>query len=223
MSEGTIGIVNVHAAGIDIGSEKIFISVPDGSVRNFPTFTESYEEAVAYLRLHEVTTIAMEATGVYWIAFYEMLEAAGFEVCVVNAAYVRHVPGRKSDVSDCEWLRQLHTHGLLRPSFIPADKVRELRSYVRLRDDHISLSAQHVQHMHKALELMNLKLQTVISQIQGASGMRVLRAIIGGGREPQKLFALLVQRNFTRNGVKRVSSMKVKSIAEQIFLITPSG
>ena len=217
--KGIIGIVNAHAAGIDIGSEKIFISVPDGPVRNFPTFTESYEEAVEYLRSHKVTTIAMEATGVYWIAFYEMLEAAGFEVCVVNAAYVRHVPGRKSDVSDCEWLRQLHTHGLLRPSFIPPDKIRELRSYVRLRDDHISLAAQHVQHMHKALELMNLKLQTVISQIQGASGMRVLRAIIGGERDPQKLLALCDKQIVAHKAKEVVASLKGNYRGEHIFAL----
>ncbi|MCH8960984.1 MAG: transposase [Bacteroidetes bacterium] len=132
----------------------------------------------------------MEATGIYWLPLYEILEAAGIEVFLVNGAHVKNVPGRKSDVLDCQWIEQLHSCGLLRKSFIPEAKIRQLRTYLRLRDDHIELGAMHIQHMQKALELMNIKLHRVISQIQGKSGLRIVEAMLAGERDAEALTAL---------------------------------
>jgi transposase len=186
--------IHPHAAGIDIGSRKIFVALAGEEPCSFDTFTAGFEAAGAYLRERGVKTVAMEATGVYWVALYEVLEAAGMEVCVVNGAHARNLPGRKSDVSDSQWLAELHAHGLLRPSFVANEDVRRLRSFQRLRDDHIEMASMHVQHMHKALDLLNIKLQYVISQLTGASGLRVVRAILGGERCAQKLAALCDER-----------------------------
>lgn len=190
MTDNTINIVHRNVSGIDVGSEWIYVAVGGQTVKRFRTDTGSYYDALTYLKEHKISDVAMEATGVYWIALYDLLEQHNIKVCVANSAYVKHLPGRKSDVADCQWLQQLHAHGLLHPSFIPPDHIRKLRGYVRLRDDHIHMAAQHVQHMQKALDLMNIKLHTVISQIQGASGMRVLKAILVGERDPKKLLDL---------------------------------
>ena len=186
--------LNPHAAGIDAGSTKFFVATPDGGVAAFETFTLELYRLRDHLVAQAVTTVAIEATGVYWLALFEVLEAAGIDVCVVNGAHVRNVPGRKSDVQDCQWLQQLHAHGLLRKSFVPPERIRALRSYTRLRDDHIRQSAMHVNLMQKALDQLNVKLHTVISQIQGASGLAVVRAILAGEREPAKLAGLCDER-----------------------------
>lgn len=182
------------SAGIDIGSEAIYVSIKGQPVKNFATFTEDLLDAARYLRQHGVTTAVMEATGVLWLPLMEILESFGIDPYLVNGAHARAIGGRKSDVQDCQWLGQLHRAGLLRRCFIPEESFRQLRTYVRLRDDHISLAATHVQHMHKALELMNLKLHNVISQIQGVSGMRIIKAIIAGERDAGKLAALCDKR-----------------------------
>ena len=136
-----------HAAGIDMGSEEFFLALEDQPVRRFETFTQDLVEAVAYLRAHHIETVAMEATGVYWIPLFEHLEAASIEVCLVNGAHVKRVPGRKSDVADCQWLQQLHSYGLLSPGFIPEEATRTLRHYWRLREDHIEMASTHIQHI----------------------------------------------------------------------------
>lgn len=182
--------LNPHAAGIDAGSTQFFVAVPDGTVSVFESFTADLYCLRDHLKAHGVTTVAMEATGVYWLALFEVLEAAGIEVCVVNGAHVKNVPGRKSDVQDCQWLQQLHAHGLLRKSFVPPEAIRALRSYSRLRDDHIRTGAMYVHLMQKALDQLNVKLHTVISQIQGVSGLAVVRAILGGERNAAKLAEL---------------------------------
>lgn len=182
--------INPAAAGIDIGSEKVFIATPDTIVKSYATYTHSFKEAVHYLQSKGITTVAMEATGVYWIALYDMIEKSGIEVYVVNSQHIKYVPGRKTDVQDCQWIQQLHSLGLLKKSFIPADTIRELRCYTRLREDHIQMAAQHIQHMHKALTLMNIRLYQVISQIQGTSGMRIIKAILAGERDAETLTAL---------------------------------
>lgn len=186
--------IHPHAAGIDIGSTSIFATLPGEPPRRFDTFTAGFEAARDYLRERGVTTVAMEATGVYWLALYEVLEAAGIEVCVVNGAHARNLPGRKSDVSDSQWLAELHAHGLLRPSFVAPEEVRRLRSYQRLRDDHIEMASAHVLHMQKAFELLNIKLHHVISSLTGASGLRIVRAILEGERNAAKLAALCDER-----------------------------
>jgi transposase len=194
MPTASIVVLNPHAAGIDLGSEFIFVSVDGVGVERFATFTDSYHTAIAHLIANGITTVAMEATGVYWVAFYEMIEEAGIEVCLVNGAHARNLPGRKTDVQDCQWLQQLHAHGLLRPSFVPPEKIRQFRTYTRLRDDHIAQSAMHTLHMQKALDLMNLKIHVVLSQITGASGMRMIRAILDGERDPGTLLNLCEKR-----------------------------
>lgn len=209
--------INPHCAGIDIGSEKIFIGIESQEVRSFGTFTDEFLRAIAYLKEHTITSVAMEATGVYWVAFFEMLEAAGIEVCLVNGKHVKNVPGRKSDVADCEWLRQLHSYGLLRPCFIPDDSIRQLRTYVRLRSDHISMASQHIQHMQKALDLMNIKLHNVISQIHGVSGMRVLHAIVNGERNAEPLAALCEDAILKKKRHEVLASLKGNFKKEHIF------
>jgi len=186
-------------------------------VKSFGTFTDDYLKAIAFLHEHKVTSVAMEATGVYWIPLFEMLEAAGIEVCLVNGRHVKNVPGRKSDVADCEWIRQLHSFGLLHPCFIPDDAIRQLRTYVRLRNDHISIASQHIQHMQKALDLMNVKLHNVISQIHGVSGMRVLNAIVAGERKPETLAALCENSILKKKRAEVIASLKGNFKKEHIF------
>jgi len=182
--------LHAHAAGIDAGSTDFFVAVPDGTVTSFESFTADLYRLRDHLLAHRVTTVAMEATGVYWLALHEILEAAKLEVWVVNGAHVKNVPGRKSDVQDCQWLQQLHAHGLLRKSFVPTEQIRVLRSYTRLRDDHIRTGAMYVHLMQKALDQLNVKLHTVISQITGVSGLAVVRAILAGERDVARLAAL---------------------------------
>jgi transposase len=209
--------VNLHAAGIDLGSEKIFVSVEDQAVKVFDTFTESYYEAARYLTEHGITTVAMEATGVLWMPLYDILEARGIEVYVVNARHVKHLPGRKSDVADCQWIQELHTHGLLHKSFIPQDNIRQLRSYTRLKEDHISMASQHILHMQKAFDLMNVKFHTVISSISGASGLRVVRAILQGERDPEELLSLCDVQIRQKKRDKVLASLKGNYRKEYLF------
>lgn len=184
-----IPTLHPHAAGIDAGSTQFFVATPDGKVTSFESCTPELYRLRDHLVAAGVTTVAMEATGVYWLALFEVLEAAKIDVCLVNGAHVKNLPGRKSDVQDCQWLQQLHACGLLRKSFVPPEQIRALRSYSRLREDHIRQGAMHVQLMQKALDQMNVKLHTVISQLHGASGLAVVRAILKGERDPATLAA----------------------------------
>ena len=197
--------LNPHAAGIDAGSTHFFVAVPDGTVTSFESCTPELYRLRDHLKAHGVTTVAIEATGVYWLVLFEILEADGIEVCLVNGAHVKNLPGRKSDVQDCQWLRELHAHGLLCKSFVPPENIRALRSYSRLREDHIRTAAMYVQLMQKALDQLNVKLHTVISQIHGASGLAIIRAILQGERDPTKLANLCDVRilNKKRAAVER--------------------
>ena len=136
-------LINENAAGIDIGTEMIFVSVAGLPVKGFPTYTPDLVEACRYLKTNNVTTVAMEATGVYWLPLYDLLESNNIEVFVVNGAHIKNVPGRKSDIQDCQWIQQLHSYGLLISSFVPVSSIRKLRTYIRLRDDHIQMAAAH--------------------------------------------------------------------------------
>jgi hypothetical protein len=171
-------VIHPHAAGIDIGSRSFFVDAGEDEIKIFPTYTEGCYGVRDYLLKQKVTTVAMESTGVYWVILYAVLEEAGFDVFLVNGRSVRNVPGRKSDVKDCQWLRQLHTYGLLTKSFIPDDKTRVLRSYMRLRQDHIRASATQINLMQKALTQMNIRLAEAINDITGASGMRMIEKIM---------------------------------------------
>ena len=183
-------IINPHAAGVDVGSEKFFVSVGGQAPVVYLTVTRQMQQLCADLKAQGVTTVAMEATGVYWINLHGVLTDAGLQVVVVNGAHCRNIPGRKTDMKDCQWLAVLHAHGLLRGGFVPESLVRQLRDYMRVRADLVSLASQHVQHMQQALDRLNVKLHVVISDITGASGMRIIEAILEGERDPAKLVAL---------------------------------
>jgi transposase len=184
-------IINLNAAGIDIGSEEHWVAVPEDRdeqpVRKFGCFTADLHAMADWLEHCGIETIAMESTGVYWIPTFQILESRGFEVKLVNARHVKNVPGRKSDVEDCQWIQRLHTYGLLSGSFRPEDSMCVLRSYWRHRENLIRYASAHIQHMQKALTEMNIQLHKVISNITGLTGMRIIRAIVAGEREPLKL------------------------------------
>jgi transposase len=179
-----------RAAGIDVGSEQLFAAVASGPVRVFSSFTASLIQLKDFLLEQQVSTVAMEATGVYWLPVFEVLEEAGLEVCVVNAAHARNLPARKTDMKDCQWLAELHSKQLLNSGFIPPAAIRELRDYSRLRQDHIEMASPHVLHMHKALDQMNIKIHEVLSDLTGASGRRLIDAILAGERQPEVLVNL---------------------------------
>lgn len=183
--------INTNAAGIDIGSKSHFVAIPAGrdkeQVREFSTFTNSLLELVNWLKKIGITSVAMESTGVYWIPVYDMLEAHGFEVLLVNARHIKNVPGRKTDVIDCQWIQQLHSYGLLRGSFRPKDKILQMRTLMRHRSTLIEYQSSHILHIQKTLSLMNLQLNNVIRDITGTTGMTIVRAIVAGERDPVKL------------------------------------
>jgi transposase len=183
--------LNPNAAGLDIGAAEIWACVPQGrdpqAVRMFPTFTADLHALADWLKACGTTTVAMESTGVYWIPVYELLEERGFQVFLVNARHLKNVPGKKTDVLDCQWIQQLHTFGLLRASFRPAQDMCAVRAYVRHRDNLIRYRSSHVQHMQKALAQMNVQLPLVLSDITGETGMQIIRAIVAGERDPQIL------------------------------------
>lgn len=183
-----------HAAGLDVGARELYVAVPPGSdprpVRSFATFTEDLHTLRDWLLACGVTTVALESTGVYWIPIFQILEAAGLEVVLVNARHCKNLPGRKTDVQDCQWLQYLHSVGLLRPSFRPADQVCAVRTILRHRDSLVHGATRGVNHLHKAMTQMNLQLQHVISDLTGVTGLAILQAILGGERDPQKLAAL---------------------------------
>jgi transposase len=187
----TMKICHPDAAGIDIGSDEHWVAVPpdrtEETVRSFGAFTSDLEKLADWLHACGVRTVAMESTGVYWVPLYELLEERGFEVLLVNAAHARNVPGRKSDVKDCQWLQELHTFGLLRPSFRPGAKIVELRAYTRHRQTLIEDSARQIQRMQKALDLMNVQIHHVIADLTGKTGMAIVRDIVSGNHEPEAL------------------------------------
>jgi transposase len=187
-------VVHPDAAGIDIGGQSHWVAVPPErsgeTVREFSAFTHSLHEMADWLKSHNVRTVAMEATGVLWIPVFEVLETAGFEVYLVNAAHVKNVSGRKSDLQDCQWLQKLHACGLLQRSFRPDDKTAVLRSYVRQRGELVRAQAASTLRMQKALVQMNLQLHLVVSDITGVTGLSILKRILAGERDPLVLAAL---------------------------------
>ena len=190
--------INPDAAGIDIGAREHYVCVPAGrhkeSVRRFGTTTPELEQLAQWLLECRIKTVAMEATGVYWIAAFQILERRALQVLLVNPRQVKNVSGRKSDVLDCQWIQKLHTFGLLAGSFRPADPYCVLRSYARLRDDLVARRSTQVQLMQKALHQMNVQLSHVLSDISGESGMAIIAAILAGERNPVALAALASKR-----------------------------
>lgn len=190
----SLKVMHPNAAGIDVGSSVHYVSVPEDRdeepVKSFNCFTPDLYRLASWLKECNIDTVAMESTGVYWIPLYQILEKEGFDVLLVNARHVKNVPGRKTDVQDCQWLQQLHTFGLLRGSFRPSDDICVLRSYVRQRDNIIKSASTHILRMQKSLTEMNIQLHRVISNITGVTGMRVIEAIISGEYDPHKLLEL---------------------------------
>lgn len=190
----TMSVVHPNAAAIDIGATMHMAAVgPDRTpepVRSFGTFTIDLQRLADWFAACGVETVVMESTSVYWIPIFEILDARGFAVFLVNARDAKHVPGRKTDVSDAQWLQRLHSYGLLRASFRPKGKIAELRAYVRHRERLLEYAASHIQHMQKALTEMNLQLHHVVADITGATGLRIIRAILAGEHDPKMLARL---------------------------------
>ncbi len=204
-------IIHPNAAGIDISSKEHYVSVnplsSDKPIRAFGSFTEDLHAISAWLKECKVDTVAMEATGIYWVSLFLILEEAGFDVILVTAKHVKNVRGKKTDVSDSDWIRQLHSCGLLSASFQPDVFTRKLRAYMRHRKNLIQMSATHINMMQKALEQMNIKLQHVIADIVGKSGQEIIKAIIDGERDPEKLYTYCQ---------KRISPDKKESILKSL-------
>jgi transposase len=213
-------IVNPNAAGIDISSKEHYVAVPEGcsevDVRCFQSFTRDLHELANWLKKCDVDTIAMESTGVYWYHLYTVLLDYGFKVYLVNAYHVKNVPGRKSDVSDARWLQQLHSFGLLNGCFQPDNQTRSLRNYVRQRKQLITQMSREVQRMQKALEQMNIKLNNVIRDIQGKTGMSIISSILDGERDPQML-AQYRDPRIKASKEKLIKSLEGNWREEQLF------
>ena len=198
MPTPSLPVLDATAAAIDVGSEQLHVSIAGGPPKIFGTTTGELHGLRDYLLAQGVRSVAMEATGIYWLCPYEVLEKAGLQVVVVNGKYVKNLPGRKTDLSDCQWQATLHAHGLLKPGFVPPEHIRRLQDYLRLRADHIVMAGSHEQHMQKALERMNLKIHDVISDLTGVSGLKMVQAIVAGERNPVALLALCdpqIQKN----------------------------
>ncbi|TIP11049.1 IS110 family transposase [Mesorhizobium sp.] len=190
----SLPVVHPHAAAIDVGATMHMAAVgpdrTDEPVRSFGTFTADLHRLADWFEVHGVTSVVMESTGVYWIPIFEILQDRGLEVFLVNARDAKQVPGRKTDVNDAQWLQRLHAYGLLRASFQPKAEIAELRAYLRQRERLLEYAASHIQHMQKALTEMNLQLHHVVSDITGATGLRIIRAILAGERDPGVLATL---------------------------------
>jgi len=211
--------INIHVGAIDVGSECLHVAIYNGPVRVFRTFTCELYQVVDFLKEHAVKSVAMEATGVYWIALHDLLEASGLQSVVVNGAHVKNLPGRKSDMSDPQWLAELHAHGLLNAGFIPQEAVRRLRDYERLRQDHVQMGSTHVLHMQKALDRMNIKIHEVISQLTGWSGQRIIGAILAGQRDPEKLADLCDQQILQKKRPRVIESLRGFWHPQQLFAL----
>jgi len=215
----TLQVLNERAGGLDVGSEKIHVSVAGDRPRVFGTMTPDLHKLRDWLLEQKVETVALEATGIYWLPVYEVLERTKIKPIVVNGRHVKNLPGRKTDMSDCQWLATLHVHGLLRGGFVPESSIRELQDYMRLRSDHISMAAAHIQHVQKALERMNVKVHDVISRITGVSGLAIVRAILAGERDPARLAGLADPSVLARKGARLVDALQGQWRAEHLFAL----
>ena len=218
--------INLHAAGIDIGSAENYLAVPgqavkggEPTVRCFGVTSPEHDAAVEWLRGCGITTVAMEATGIYWITLYDKIEAAGMTVVLVDPHHVKAMPGRKSDVLDCQWLQQLHTYGLLRGAFRPDGATRRLRTLTRQRGELVATSASHQEQMQKALIEMNVQLHQVVSDIDGETGLRIIQAIVGGERDPKELVKLRDPRIRKSTVAEMEAALKGHYREELVFVL----
>src|SRR6185437_2753408 len=212
-------VLDPKAAAIDVGSERLHVSIAGDAPKVFGTFTGDVEALRDWFHQQAVRTVAMEATGVYWLYLYEVLEGVGLEVVVVNGRHVQNVPGRKTDMADCQWLATLHAHGLLRGGFVPPADIRQLQDYQRLRSDHIIGAAAQVQKMQQALERMNIKFHYVISDLAGVSGLKVVRAILKGERRPGELLKLCDEQIQKKKSDRVKESLRGCWKKEQLFAL----
>ena len=217
-----LDVVHPDAAGIDVGNSEHYVAIVPGKgeepVRKFGCFTGDLRELARYLKAHGIRSVAMQSTGVYWIPLYDVLEEEEFEVYLVNARDTKNLPGRKSDVQESQWLLKLHTYGLLRNSFRPTSEIRVLRSYWRQRGEHVQTAGECVQRMQKALTQMNLQLANVISDIMGVTGQKILRAIIAGERDTEKLAAMRHER-IQASGQQIIASLTGNWRPELLFAL----
>jgi len=195
-------------AALDLGARDIYVAAAGAPVRRFGTFSADLRALAQWLREQAVQQVAMEATGVLWIQPHDYLQKEGFQVTLFHGAHARNLPGRKSDVQDCQWHAMLHSHGLLAPCFVPEEGIRRLRSYNRLREEHLQAAASHIQHMQRALDLMNVRLHQVISQLHGVSGLRIIEAILQGERNPEVLAGLCVESIRKKKQAEVVASLE---------------
>jgi len=214
-----LSVLDPLAAFVDVGSEHMHVSVAGGPPEVFGTMTGDLDRLRDQLQAQGVRSVAMEATGVYWLPLYGVLEAAGMKVLMVDGRQTRNVPGRKTDMSDCQWGATLHAHGLLRGGFVPPVYIRRLQDYVRLRQDHLTLASSHVQHMQKALERMNVKLHDVISNLVGVSGLAVVKAILAGERDPEALLKLCDGQIQKRKAQRVKESLRGTWAEEHLFAL----
>ena len=205
-----MSVINPNAAGVDIGSTFHYVAVPEdrdeNPVRRFDSYTRDLHRIAKWLKDCGIKTVAMESTGIYWLQLFLILEQYGFEVNLVNAHHVKNVTGRKSDISDCQWIQQLHSYGLLKASYQPEELTRSLRGYMRHRKNLTRNYATHVLRMQKALEQMNIKLHNVLTDITGKSGQLMIKAILKGERNAEKLASL------ADKGVKSTQEELMKSL-----------
>lgn len=211
--------IHPNAAGIDIGSESVFVGLEGQPVRKFSTFTSEFKALAAYLKQYLICTVAMEATGVYWVVLYDILKAAGLDVWLVDGRQTRQVPGRKTDVKDCQWIQQLHSYGLLNRCYVSEGLLKELRSYQRLREDHIRSAAMHIQHMQKALIEMNIRLPEVLSQVHGKSGLAMVEAILNGQRDKETLLSLCHHSIRAKKGEKVLLALEGYYTGQGLFAL----
>jgi transposase len=219
---GDLKQINLDAAGIDIGSEFHYVAVPEDraeqSIRKFGCYTADIEGMAKWLKECGIKTVAMESTGVYWIPVFQILEANGFEVLLVNARHIKNVSGRKTDVVDSRWIQQLHTYGLLQGSYQPEPVIRKLRTYLRHRENLIRSRGTHIQRIQKCMIQMNIQLHKVISDVTGFTGMRIIRSILDGERDPMKLAQLKNSR--IRNSADIIAkSLEGNYQEEQLFCL----
>lgn len=225
----TLPVLNPHAAGVDAGSVEHWVcvpadSVPEGqeNVRRFGAYTADLDELVEWLRACAIKTVAVEATGIYWLAMAQKLEAAGIELVLANARHVKNVPGRKTDVKDCQWIQRLHSYGLLNGSFRPAQDICVVRSLMRHRENLTRGCGQAVQHMQKALQQMNVHLHHAISDLTGETGLRMLDAILAGERDPRKLTTLRDGQCRKTTPAELLKALEGDWRAEHLFVLRQS-
>jgi transposase len=215
-----------HAAGIDVGATAHSVCVPEDAVpagaspvRQFKAFTGDLDQLVEWLQGCQVQTVAMESTGVYWIPLFQKLERAGLDVVLVNARHLKRVPGRKTDILDCQWLQQMHSYGLLNGSFRPSDDVCVLRTYLRHRSNLVAACGQQVQHMQRALDQMNVHLHHVVSDLDGETGLAILDAILAGERDPKALVKLRHPRCSKSTVAEMEAALKGDWREEHLFVL----